>query len=296
MELVELTADHEQVLAFIKRMHAECMADIKSCTIPFYVMQNGGPVQYGSGVLLEIADKHFVLTAAHVMDICQKHESPTYVSSGNVGDSLIQFEDFQSYLSSMPEGGSREDDPFDISVSEIPEVLAQNLLGSRRFVRLADIDPRDKQRKGGWYFVFGYPSIQTVVNMDAAHVNSTGLAYGTVLYGDDRGDLRNDDRRVQIVIDFLKQGNTDDNQNLVIVPRPNGISGCGIWRLAHGGASVKLWKPEDKRLVGIEHTWNKDKQVLRGTRIEYALQINYRHYPSLRRAMHLNHDPLLLKW
>jgi hypothetical protein len=289
-------ASWEEIKAFIKRMHAECLHEIAACTVPFYAEQGGAAVQCGSGVLLEVAHRQFVLTAAHVSDIQIVHHLPFFVSNTAAGESLIPFEKVILRTSQMPASGCRKDDPFDICVGELPQAIVTQLRVGKRFCHLRDIDPVDTQVNGSWYFVLGFPTAANPSDINARRVSTNVFAYGSIKYDGERGDLQRYDPHLEFALDFSLLRNTDDDGNPVTPPPPGGMSGCGIWRLASGGSSIPLWTPEDKRLVAIQHTWNKEVEALRATRIEYALQIIYEKYPDLRAAMRLNHEKMPLKW
>ena len=79
----------------------------------------------------------------------------------------------------------------------------------------------------------------------------------------------------------------DINENSVHVPRPEGMSGCGIWRLNDPSQPLYLWRASDVKLVGIEHRWRKHHRYLVGTSVRHAVQLILKHYPELRRTTDL---------
>jgi len=46
------------------------------------------------------------------------------------------------------------------------------------------------------------------------------------------------------------------------------------------GTDRNRWSPSMVKLVGIEHTWNKEVEVFRGTRIGYLVGLVMRRYPE----------------
>lgn len=289
-------ASPEQIRQFIKRMHQECMVQIHRSIVPFYAEQNGEPKQCGTGVLLQIADKHFVLTAAHVLDLRHRHNLPLGISNGVGGHSLIPFQQIPITASAIPESGDRNDDCFDIGVGELPQSIVEELRLGKQFLHLRDIDPYDKQERTSWYFLLGFPSAANPTNVQARVVSYHGFAYGCQLYSGDRGELPRFNRDVEIALDFGHLRKKDEDGNPIEAPPPRGLSGCGIWRLAEPGVSIASWNSGEKRLVGIQHTWNKDLQVLRGTRINYVFRLIRRKYPELLPAFRLNYEPWPQSW
>ena len=71
----------------------------------------------------------------------------------------------------------------------------------------------------------------------------------------------------------------------VQLPDPRGISGCGIWRLHQAGEDAAGWSLGRVKLVAIEHRYNADLHVLRGTRIRYVNRILHDCFPELRPEM-----------
>lgn len=109
----------------------------------------------------------------------------------------------------------------------------------------------------------------------------------SILAGE-RGTLSGYDPEVGIALDFNPATILDDAGSSAAPPRPHGMSGCGIWRLVEAGTDAQLWKPDDIKLVAIQHTLKPDHGVLTGTRIRYALQIIYRNHVHLRSAIELH--------
>jgi hypothetical protein len=62
-------------------------------------------------------------------------------------------------------------------------------------------------------------------------------------------------------------------------PHPNGLSGCGVWRLTPKPASE--WTINDRKLIGVEHTHGNRKEQLIATRIEPVIALLGTGYPDL---------------
>jgi hypothetical protein len=279
--------------AFISDMQTRCATAIAGATVPFFAEQGDKVVQFGTGVLLEIASTRFLLTSAHVIDVAVRHGLPTFVTSGKRGDALIPLDDLRLIFTPMPESGDRKDDAFDICVAQLPKELADRLLPERRFVHLAELDPHDEQKRGSWYYTFGYPHVLSKVDERNRTVGRSPLCYGTVIYDGARGPLPDFNPVFDIALDYSPNGSTDEMGNPVTLPNPRGISGCGMWRLATAGTHAKLWKPEHMKLVGIQHTWDKELHLLRGTRIGLVIRMIYKNSPDLRPAIRLYwEDPM----
>jgi hypothetical protein len=246
----------------------------------------------GSGVLLEIADHRFLLTAAHVVDFLAIHGFPQYLAPCTSDEPPIPLENVKIYTSPIPPGVDQEDpgmcdvDPFDVAVCELPPSVAEKITEPRRFVRLMDIDASVEQIPG-LYMVTGYPIEFTRTNFSHKLIGSKPLPYVTELYqGECEPHWQN-----FIALEYSHQG-VDEHGVLQRMPDPNGMSGCGIWRLAEASKPADLWKPSDVQLVAIEHSWSRKNGAILGTFVRYALSMIYNNYPLLRPVFKLAYPRL----
>jgi hypothetical protein len=151
----------EEVHAFRKKVVDQCTLDISRATIPFFAFHNNQVVLFGSGTLLQIADRHFIVSAAHVLDYPAVHGIPTMLSPGTDGGKFIPLDRTRVYTTPIPKGrregpAMREGDDDDVGVCELPAEIAEQLCPARRFVRLDEVSRR-KGFQQGFYMVIGYP-------------------------------------------------------------------------------------------------------------------------------------------
>jgi hypothetical protein len=59
---------NEAMKEFMTKTSMDCRAACDASTMPFYTLQNGMGIQCGTGVLVQIGERHFIVTAAHTMD------------------------------------------------------------------------------------------------------------------------------------------------------------------------------------------------------------------------------------
>ncbi len=91
---------------------------------------------YGSAVLLQITEKYFLITAAHVLDENQKAHATIQVFGRNTFHSLSG----PSLRSPLPASGSRDDDAYDTGVLELPNDIAQEVQAHRSFLDIVQVD------------------------------------------------------------------------------------------------------------------------------------------------------------
>jgi hypothetical protein len=92
------------------------------------------------------------------------------------------------------------------------------------------------------------------------------------------------DSAAELLLEY-PEANRDMAGQIVMVPGPKGISGCGIWRFTDPRKLMNDWKPGDVRVVGIEHRWRKAERYLIGTAIRHVISLIYGRYEDLRPAM-----------
>jgi hypothetical protein len=290
--------DEEQrakVYKFWGRVYEASAPDISRSTVSIYGYHQNAIRQNGSGVLLQIGDEHFLLSAAHVIDFTSIHDIP-YLLSPAKGTEPVALNKFRVGTSPIPpnrdpkDPNMRDDDLLDVGFIELNQSIVERLLPVRRFATLREVDV-DGGLKRGCYLILGYPHKLSVTDPLKQKIYSEPLRYITELC-DDPADKFDPTREVQ-----LKYPEKGLNAGMaeVIVPSPKGMSGCGIWRLAEMKPSVK-WSKDDVKLVAIDHMWHGERRFIRGTRVRYALQLIYKFYSSLRPIMDLNLGLVTRDW
>jgi hypothetical protein len=278
-------------LAFMMRTSVECRERIGDVTMPLYTEQLGRTSLCGSGVLLQIGDKSFIVSAGHTFDARRMADVPLWVTSGVAGSKLLPLGEILIRSSETNDPFYRTDEPFDVAVCELTRETAAQIAVEKRFLRLNDVDPWDRQEPRSWYMVYGYPTKLSPPDEATLSINANAVALATFIYCDERGPLDRYDKEVGIALDFDPATIRNDDGRSAAPPHPGGMSGCGIWRLVEAGTDMKVWNLNDVKLVAIEHTLKTKKNVLVGTRIRYALQMIYRNHPDLRSAMEMSLGP-----
>jgi len=273
---------------FMARTSVECRERIGAVTIPFYTEQRGRTILFGTGVLLQIGDKHFIVSAGHNFDARRMCDLPLWVTDGVPGNRLLPVGQVVIRSSETNDPYYRTDESFDSAVCELSSEVAAQIAVNKRFLRLIDVDPWDRQEPRSWYMVYGYPTSLSPPDEQTRSIGSAAVAFATFIYCDERGPLDNYDRAVSIALDFDPTNIRDDAGHTAVPPHPEGMSGCGIWRLVEAGTDTRLWTPNEVKLVAIDHALRPRERVLIGTRIKYALQLIYRNHAHLRRAMEMH--------
>lgn len=287
---------HDELNEFRKRLMASCSPSLALATVPIIGIQNELPVPNGSGVLLGIGECHFLVSAAHVLDVATIHGF-TYCLPGAPGESPVHLNRVRVFTSPPPEGYAltdpelRDNDRLDVGVCELTPEIVRQLDPARRFVRLYEVESSVPSPQG-IHLLMGYPGQLAVHSDNGNRVLSEPLRCMTELYTGERDDR---DQEAHILVNYLTEG-VDEAGSTLASPKPHGLSGCGIWRLADPTKPAQLWTPSDVRLVGIQHRWRSRKRYAVGTSISAALALIYEHVPDVRPSMNLHYPRTAIRW
>jgi hypothetical protein len=259
-------------------VHDEAIPHVAAATVPIYVFQNEEVRQNRTGVLFQIADSHFILTAAHKLHEILRAEIPLLADFGKTHRIPIPLVKGRFHY-------TEENDGRDVAAIELPDSVVTELLPERRFLTMADVDTEPRSQNG-LYAVFGFPNEWY---RRAEGVQRTDPLYflGSI-YDGAMNPHSFFDPAVYIVLGFEQRCQNVFTHEERILPKIQGISGCGIWRIANfSRADVEGWNPQKVRLVAIQHRWSERRHYIQGTWISYVLELIWKNYPSLHAAMKL---------
>jgi hypothetical protein len=216
--------------AFMTRTGKAVREPISRVTMPLFNVEDG--YLWATGVLLQILDAHFILTAAHVFDRWATRSIPINITDGVNGNGLFPIGEVTLRRSPTNNRNNRlVDDPYDTCVCDISRATAEQIAAGRRFrfLDLSEIDPWGEEDLRGWYMVFGFPADLNRDEIAPGVLGSNACAYASFVYGGERGNIpwRYADRGVGILMDYGPSTTRDDAGQLVAPPPPFGMSGGG---------------------------------------------------------------------
>lgn len=185
----------------------------------------------GSGILLTVDDRFFVVSAAHVI---QGESRNTFVL---LGEYEVTLAGNWCYTRSTT---------IDLAVLELndsPQIA--ELQQQYRFLTLADLSVRQKHLND-LYLVVGYPAAKTKVYGGLAHARAYPLQAQEAAGFDFAAHQLQ--RGSHLVLDATGNVVSASNPNPHKRPKLEGISGGGVW---HNGNYLKDNPAEAKKLVGI---------------------------------------------
>lgn len=222
----------------------------------FFDNKKGLPKATGSGIFLEVENRHFVITAAHVI---AEHPNDTYIVIGNAGVYLGGLLHYVALQASQ----KRNDDKIDLAFIELDKAVIDLIKTQHKFLTLNDIQIGHVPTSKLQYLAFGYPSTKTKLKKvrNENLILASPFSYNSKIHPDfkyERFGFRND---IHIAIKFTGEIISNINKAPHLAPDLAGISGSGLWYLINF-PSIEI--VQQRRLVGItiERVNELDNKVL----------------------------------
>lgn len=216
----------------------------------FIVTDEGEPEQIGTFVIIKLNFNFYLLTAAHVANICSEKGYYYFFD-----DSHIEF----TGCLLKTEGSSS--DVTDIAILKMNDEFQVSNLN----VVTEEFLPRPGQASEGIHSVMGYPASKTNLNRPKKNIRTNlHVFYNTPCASDvyEHNDLNVQDH---IAIVFDKRNCLSSEREKLTFPDPQGMSGGGIW--CHDVVSGKTL------LVGIASTWKRKSNCIFGSRLTLIMDL-----------------------
>jgi len=243
-----------------------------SATVPILLerFDTQKPELIGSGVLLRIANRVFLLTAAHVTD--RKREG-TFLIPGQ--EEFIPVNGHHSWLSE-PASGRRADDKFDVAYVCLDHDCVSNLSSSYPILERKDV-LLEVPLKCSDYSFAGFPWRKSRVKRNTIKTGFVTL-FGPEVNQDEYETLGLNQSQ-HIAIRFHRQRIFHEKTRKVIkAPLPHGMSGGGVF--AWNEEALKSW-PVRLPFVGIANTYVPEKSLLKATRLHVFIRFIAHTHPNL---------------
>lgn len=223
----------------------EMILDIARSTIQFF--KKGEKRKYepfGSGVLVEISSRHFVFSAAHVID-------------DELNDVWVLVSDNQFFRLGgeyrMNFHSDRENDDVDYGIIILNDSTVIQLKKDYKFISEQEIGIDQDFGNGHRCIAFGFPVSKTKINPVKKSMVITPFKYISRFAPLARYKGMSCDPNHRVLVHYEKKGVFNlETKNWQIGPNSHGMSGCGLWILPSEGFSQDIGK---KKLVGILTDW-----------------------------------------
>jgi hypothetical protein len=265
---------------FSRRLEKEVVSKIVQATVPFYGVQDSLVVRDRSGIFLQIGAKYFILTAAHDLPEILENRIPLYVGRSQIDGIPCPIHDASFHV-------AVDEERVDVAVIRLSDEAAPHVLSSYTPIHLPDI-ARKRSTEPGLFLVSGYP--QAWFDIRNTEAPSMALSFLAMSFSTPQ-ILSWFDPKLHVMVNFNRQAIRASDRSEILLPPKDGIkgmSGCGIWRVADcTPEGLQSWRPEQCKLVAIEHTYHESQSWMCGTWIGEAMQILLRQFPELQPATKL---------
>lgn len=230
--------------------------------VPITLTQPGKwPEVCGSGVMARYSKSEILFTAAHVLDLAANGQL-----CAPCGE---RFDVLHGYIWKNPLlGVDRENDPVDVGCVAFPPRVHR--LRTFRHLKPSEVCPDQPNGEGvNGYTIVGFPLRKTerrrsAINTAQQCFTGSGLSAAEL-------EKLGLSPQLHIAIRFrLRKALHGSSELRKMAPHPRGMSGGGIFAWPKAPRGLKQL-PDRFPLVGIFHTFDAQRSLMIGTRIEYAL-------------------------
>jgi hypothetical protein len=266
---------------------------IRDRTVPLLRSGHGAVDLLGSGVLLEVAGRGFLVTAAHVADVTTREGQLLAIPTGRAREAPLVITSDNVTSSAMPASRWREDDSIDVAVIALREETCLTLRDVYRFTRMSEVQSADAPTTESLVGFLGYPNAM-VENVPGLHFKYEASFSVTCAVAPPR-EMNAEVQTRSLVLGFSKsqmtqyRGTPGRGGRRYRPVNPHGVSGGGAWILAGSASRIGRWSEDEIRLSAVVHTWDRRGGRIVGTRTAIPLVYIYRDYPGLRRPILLSH-------
>lgn len=266
---------HPKVLEFESRVFRAAYESIENATVPLCQRDANGELCHRSGVLIQIADMRFLVTAAH--EVIENRRAERHLQ-------LV-----------LPEKGKRTvpliDELFWTTIDEEEDLLIARLEPSTltamgndfRFIRVRDMLFRSEVRSlSGLFLILGFPYAMVRPDHEGDPCVET-WKYISVPYAGDFTGVTNYDPELHFILTYEERTRNREGQEVF----PPGLSGCGIWLLNITTEGEPI-TAETFKLVAIQNAWRRPFEYAKGTWIDVALIAIWKHFPETQGPLRVN--------
>ena len=220
--------------------------------------ENHRPVPQGSGVLTRLGDRHFIITASHVVEDHDKTAICVYTRKNYF---------FQLGLFvNTPTAQSESNNNTDIAVWPIESEIVEDIAPLDWWYDLSDACFKHEESPEQRYMVYGFPATKVDIKLKEKKLRQNPFKFRTRGYSHTpEGKMVQKNEAINLLVEFHRKKVADvATSHREWAPDPHGMSGCGLWYL----------HPETRKyhLAGIMIEWMQPKPILMATKIDMALK------------------------
>lgn len=260
---------------------------VAASTVAIVGSRSGVVRQLGTGTLLAVADRKFVVSAAHVLHLA-KDQDATVAISPALGGSFTALTARPWLVTPNNESG----DLHDLALYEMDD-REFGRLGDAVFVRIGDVC-FDRDLSAAYFVVCGFPAMwSTSSEADGGNMKSKLLQYGTYPFKGTAIGLRGYDAERHILLEGTPGDLLDHNGeptdfrtrsgHPASMPGDlSGISGCSVWRIGDFRTPLEKWDVNAAQIVGVQTGVFRKAGAVKATRWNSVSTLLHSAYPDLR--------------
>lgn len=237
---------------------------LRKFSIPLYVNdESGRPSQFGTCFIVKAGKAHFLVSAAHVLDVVLNKDVFFYTATKKLRR-------LDGRVVTTGHHGSRDDDMLDIGVMRLDGALLPPYPEVDKFAMdISYLKPNYLPRTGKHYVIIGFPSTKSRADVATRTAISTSYIYGS----DSSDEKEYVDQGVSVeshvVLPFDVKKTLGKDRRVRPFPKPHGMSGSPIFVLY----DVRE-RPGHSRafpVVAVGTHYRKASKVLIGTDVRFVV-------------------------
>ena len=281
-----------EVAALVRAIVARTPTRVAESTVAIVGSRSRIVRQLGTGTLLAVADRKFVVSAAHVLHLAKEHDLTVAISPA-LGGSFTALT-ARPWLVTSDDGSG---DQHDLALYEMDE-RELDRLGAVVFVRIADVC-FDSDLSASYFVVCGFPGMwSTTIDADGGNMKSRLLQYGTYPFKGTASGLAGFSPERHILLEGTPGDLLDHNGqptqfqtrsgHAASMPGDlSGISGCSVWRIGDFRTPVSEWNVNNAQIVGVQTGVFKSTGAIKATRWNSVSTLLHSAYPDLRSTINM---------
>lgn len=236
---------------------------IATFTPPIFLNGAKRPEPISSSILVKWDNDHYFVTAAHTLKNFDR---------GKIG--IISNRTFLRaagrYFTTKSD--SADNDKIDIGVYQLTDEYMKQLGTGYQFYDLKSFDFDHQDSNEDDYLIVGHPISRSKVRPDKNKIELRPFLYRTNLNKNQELFVKtNTNPQVNLLLNYDKNNLKDLIPNSIVQgPEPNGLSGCGIWRISNPVTndvnSIKYYP------AGMIIEYYREHKILIGTRMKIITQ------------------------
>jgi hypothetical protein len=233
-------------------------------SIPLYVKDKyGRPDQFDTGFFVRARDSHFLVSAAHVLDVARTRHVFYYTTPTTVRT-------LTGKILTTGFHNSRDDDPLDVGVMKMTgDALPPYPEVDKFAMDISYLHPNYVPRANKHYVIVGFPATKSVIDTQRRIALASAYAYRSDSFDDKDYDSMRVNATTHVALPLNLRKGIDTTGKIRTFPKPQGMSGSPVVVLFE---DTNQKQPRIFPVVAIGVRYRKSQKVLIGTDVRFAVE------------------------